>query len=236
MDVPPVARREPTALLSRSFRAIGFDLDGTLVDRDAGVRDYIWNQAQQLGLSPDDWRRYETRFLKLDQQGHAPKNHVFASLKNEFGLEPSVEELVDHFREEAGRKCPLFPEVRRTLTALRGQGVKLAILTNGTSRMQRAKLVSCGLSELVDAVLISEEMGARKPEPAAFRLMCDLLAVSPKECAYVGDHPMKDIAGAQSAGIFGILVERRPVELEDAKPDMIVQDLSRIHMRHLSSD
>ena len=94
-----------------------------------------------------------------------------------------------------------FPEAIATVRALRGAGIRVGVLTNGPSALQRRKLEVSGLGREVDAIAISEEIGVAKPDGAAFVTALDLLGTRADETAMVGDSLENDIAGALAAGL-----------------------------------
>ena len=88
-----------------------------------------------------------------------------------------------------------------TLLALRARGLRLAIVTNGETEFQMRHVGALGLGERVDAVLVSQAEGLRKPDPALFRRAADRLGVKPNCCLFVGDNPAVDILGAHASGM-----------------------------------
>ncbi|MFI5060098.1 MAG: HAD family hydrolase [Actinomycetales bacterium] len=94
------------------------------------------------------------------------------------------------------------------MRALQTAGVRLGILTNGSSEQQVAKLRAIGAYELVDVVLTAEYLGFWKPDVRAFEALARRLEVEPAQCLFVGDHPEQDIAGAIAAGMNAALIDR----------------------------
>jgi putative hydrolase of the HAD superfamily len=89
------------------------------------------------------------------------------------------------------------------LRDLRAAGVRTALLTNGPSWMQRRKVDLLGLEDELDAIGISEELGAAKPDPAAFAATLELIDAAAEETVMVGDHLDWDVRGALDAGMRG---------------------------------
>jgi putative hydrolase of the HAD superfamily len=117
--------------------------------------------------------------------------------------------LVEAFSGWAPSALSLYPGAAEALLRLRSAGLGLGVVTDGNPRIQRAKIAALGLSDLVDHVVISDELGgraARKPHPAAFRRALELLRVSAAEAVHVGDRPAKDVAGAAAAGMRAVRV------------------------------
>jgi putative hydrolase of the HAD superfamily len=82
--------------------------------------------------------------------------------------------------------------------------VKLGILTNGRSDLQRSVVKALGFAPLVSAIVVSEEVGCRKPQREIFDIALALVASAPQESIMVGDDPMADIEGASNAGMYPI--------------------------------
>lgn len=85
----------------------------------------------------------------------------------------------------------------------------LALVTNGASRLQRAKLAVTQLAACFDAVIVSEEVGVGKPDPAPFRAALAALGLTASEVVMVGNDIDRDVAGAHAAGIRPVLIDRQ---------------------------
>ena len=90
------------------------------------------------------------------------------------------------------------------LELLRGWGFKLGIVTNGSEKGQSAKIDVLGLRGLVDAVVISEIVGVKKPDPLIFTVATEALGVAAEEVVFVGDHPQNDVMGAVAVGMQAV--------------------------------
>ena len=100
-----------------------------------------------------------------------------------------------------------YPEVPRVLASLRGSGARLAVVSNWDVSLHEV-LERTGLGPLVDAVVISAQVGAAKPDPAIFRVALDRLGATADAALHVGDSVEHDVAGARAAGIDAVLVAR----------------------------
>ena len=112
-----------------------------------------------------------------------------------------VDALVATFSREAAARLAFLEGAEQALRAARQAGRKTALLTNGRSEVQRPKVFAFGLHTEVDFVGITGELGAWKPEPAAFRLVLDKLGVRPEHALMVGDNEDFDIAPAKALGM-----------------------------------
>ena len=114
----------------------------------------------------------------------------------------------------------LYEDALPVLDELRGQGIKLGLVSN-TGRDLGAFVSHHGLE--VDVVLGSRAFGRTKPHPAIFQEVLSRLEVAPKDSAMVGDSPEDDVEGARAAGIrTALLLDRddRYPEIQDRLPDL----------------
>ena len=201
--------------LTRIWKALGggadplailFDLDGTLHDRRRGIIDFASNQFFRLGVEPHYHQKYVDRFVELDANGMVWKDEVYRSLSKEFDLvgKPSVEDLVSEYLNLYPRFSVEVSGAKRVLGFIRAHGAKVCILTNGRSDLQRAVIDALGFSDYLDAVVISEEVGVRKPQREIFELALDALGVKATDAVMIGDSIKSDVEGALSAGLHAI--------------------------------
>jgi FMN phosphatase YigB (HAD superfamily) len=94
------------------------------------------------------------------------------------------------------------PERRavEVLSDLRGRGLAIAVVSNWDCSLGET-LEQLGLTELVDLVVTSAEVGAAKPDPRIFRYAIEKLAATPERALHVGDEE-SDRAGALAAGML----------------------------------
>jgi putative hydrolase of the HAD superfamily len=120
--------------------------------------------------------------------------------------EAYFDELYELFaRPEVWR---LFPDAMETLADVRRRGLKVGLLSNWDHRL-RPVLAGLGLMPLLDAVTISCEVGAEKPNPRIFHVARLALGVAHgEEVLHVGDSYRDDVLGALAVGMSAVLVER----------------------------
>ena len=135
-------------------------------------------------------------------------------------------ELAECFLADRRRRHVVFPESRTVLDALRSR-VKLGMITNGASDIQRAKILGSELADYFDLILVSGEEGFGKPKPEIFRLAIDRLDVDEASAVMVGDSLARDIAGAASVGMRSVWVNRfaRGIPVGFPSPDLEMRDL-----------
>jgi putative hydrolase of the HAD superfamily len=90
------------------------------------------------------------------------------------------------------------------LDSLRTRGLRLAVVSNTwpePARLVRRELAELGVAERVDAIVLSDEVGARKPDPAIFELALGELNVEPSAALFIGDRLVDDVQGAAAVGM-----------------------------------
>lgn len=184
--------------------AVLFDLDETLLDRTASLRAFLRDQFHRFGpeLGAVSLEAWETRFLERDARGSVHKSKVYPALLRDFGGNPgAADRLLADYAVNCWRHARSFGGMAELLGALRAQGKKLAVVTNGETAFQRRHIEALALDRLVDEVLISEEEGLRKPAPELFHRAAARLGVRSSRCLFVGDNPSADVLGASASGM-----------------------------------
>lgn len=215
------------------IRAIGFDLDGTLIDHvGSSVQAVNALVAALDGTPPEDvhhiWFAIEAEQFELWRSGQIgfqeQRRRRLQAFLPTMGVEApandtALDDLFARYLDAYKAAWRLFPGVTDLLTALRDEGYRLGILTNGAREQQMDKLTTTSLLPLIDVVCVSEELGVQKPDERAFRALTGRLEVDPAQCLFVGDNPHHDIAGAESVGMPALLVDHYgddPLDLESA--------------------
>lgn len=108
------------------------------------------------------------------------------------------EELYEYYTtDQAWHICD--PEAGKVFEALRRAGVKLAVVSNFDTRL-RPLLRALKCEHWFDALAVSAEVEAEKPNPTIFWKACEFLGVEPEDAVHVGDDRRNDIWGARDAG------------------------------------
>ena len=188
------------------MKAVLFDLDRTLLDRDSAIAEYaerLWERWK----TPNDPGRVEfvSRFVELDARGRGDKQAMFRSLVSEVLSGGDAEVLHQEFEGGFPASVHPFADALPVLQALRKEGLLLGVVSNGRGKLQRAKLAGSQLVGLLDVIIISEEIGFRKPAPEIFHAALEALHCRAEEVVLVGDSEQTDIQGAKAAGMFPVL-------------------------------
>ena len=190
------------------------DNDNTLMDFDTAERKALCDALRAKGLPHGDevfhtyheinralWEaleRGETTQAKL-------KIERFAQLIAHYGWEGvDAPALAMDFQEKLSTHADLLPGALHLLETLHGK-MKIALVSNGVSKTQRGRLAVCEFTHLLDAVVISEEIGASKPNPAMVQAALNALGCTdPSQAVLFGDSLTADIACARNAGVDSI--------------------------------
>ena len=91
--------------------------------------------------------------------------------------------------------------------------MKIALVSNGVSAIQRSRLALCPLTPLFDAIVISEEVGVAKPDPKLIEVALEKLGCTNKsQAVMMGDSLSADIKAAVNAGVDSIFFSPKGIE------------------------
>jgi putative hydrolase of the HAD superfamily len=201
------------------IKVVIFDLDDTLCDYEGAKFGGLSAAAELLAtgeetaaaiaqryraIEPDLFRQYLRKELSLaDYREQRFARGVVAR------RDPDLLRAANSaYMAIANGPIALFEDALRTVAGVGDRGLVAAILSNGPTDGQRAKLAMTGLAKVFDHVFISEELGLAKPDPQAFLAVAQRLGVAPAECLMVGDSLEVDVAGALAAGMRALHLDR----------------------------
>jgi phosphoglycolate phosphatase len=219
----------------RAYDLILFDLDGTLVETAPEIMDAVNDTLRRFGLTE------VTQQQVNDWIGHGTRELLVQALADRTGTKPElvrpseflrvVLPVYDTFYEQrCGTRSNLYPHVRETLTKLRDQGVKLAVVTNKEGRYTQVVLDVHQLTPMFDAVVSGDTFPAKKPNPAGVAHCLSQFGVSAGRALFVGDSSI-DAATARNAGLPVWLLPygyNMGQPIEACAPDRVIQDFSSL--------
>jgi len=189
----------------KNYKWILFDADETLFRFDAfsglrlmflqhGIkftkRDYDEFQTVNKAL----WVEYQNGDITSQQLQH----YRFSSWADKLKITPT--DLNHAFQNKMAEICAPIEGAKSLLSKLKGK-VKLGIITNGFTELQKARLERTGLKDHIDLLVISEQVGFAKPHPGIFKhALSNMGNLRPTEVLMVGDNPDTDILGGLNAG------------------------------------
>ena len=219
--------------LDKSIRGLLFDLDNTLIDREAAFVRFAQQFYEEHLRNATSMTRQEvvTRMVLWDEDGYADRAAMFAKWVDEWpeaGLES--ERLLPYYRSEMKQHVEPDADNNRLLADLNRLGVPWGIVTNGNTTGQHVACQAAGLDQLAPFIIVSEAAGYKKPDPRIFRDALELTGLpSPEHVLFVGDNPHADIDGAKRFGMKTAWVRRGRQFPEDFQPpDYFVDHVSEL--------
>lgn len=212
-----------------SLRVVLFDLDDTLYDFQAagraGLEAVLHTSPALEAMSLDAVQTAfmasveETHILVLegkldgDAARRARIRHILSlcSEPREADVDRATTLYVEAYR--AARRA--MPGAVDVLEAIRGQGIRICVVTNNLRREQEEKLRYCGLDQLVDELVTSQDAGAVKPHPAPFLMALRGAGCGPGQAVMVGDSWSGDVLGAVAVGIRPVWLNRTGMDIPD---------------------
>lgn len=176
-----------------------FDLDNTLIDRQAMFARWANGMLERLEIAPVDHLAWLT---EVDGNGYGDKAQWMPLAADRFGV-PESAIATDRERHWVA-SLELDPTVGPALDRLIEAGWTLGMVSNGPPT-QWDKIEAVELAGYFEAVVVSEVVGIAKPDPGIFELAAELCG-HPLDGWMVGDHPHFDVAGGQAVGLSGAWV------------------------------
>ena len=192
-----------------SFKAVIFDLDGTLLDTLEDVVNTLNTVLAEHGYHVHSLDR--GRYLV----GHGMRELVRKALPENTATEALIDtllvELMEHYSTNWNRHSRPYPGIAGMLDDLAAGGVRKAILSNKADRFTQLCAEELLAGWRFDVVMGHREGIAHKPDPAGALLVAGMLELAPGEILYVGDSGI-DMQTATRAGMYplGVLWGFRP--------------------------
>lgn len=177
--------------------SVYFDLDETLLEYTTSFPE-LFAQTVPTAVTEAMIETYSERVLTgISRVEDSPYQRAFDAVCEQYALDLDTESLAAEYIDREASATRISRTVRQLVKAVAVRH-KTGILTNGDGRMQRRKLEEHGLDELMDTVVISNEVGARKPDQEIFDQAKDRLPAD--VFVYIGDTFEEDIIPAREAG------------------------------------
>jgi putative hydrolase of the HAD superfamily len=224
-----------------------FDLDDTIVDYSSPA-ERVWKElypvfarkagvpVEQLQQAVDESRRWYWSDLERFREGRldiqrARRVFVRAGFEK-LGLkaESLADEMADRFSEEREIGIRPFDGAIEALEILQAAGAAMVLLTNGESRLQRAKIKRFSLERFFKTILIEGETGVGKPDPRAHQAALASLRAAPDKTWMVGDDLEFDVRPAKTLGMRAAWI-RKTAERNQSPADVTLPSI-RILVEH----
>ncbi|MDV6290518.1 HAD family phosphatase [Streptomyces sp. UP1A-1] len=179
-----------------------FDLDGTLVDSEPNYYEAGWQTLAEYGVDDFTWTDHEG-YVGISTQ------ETVADWKRRYGLRAPVEELLAvknrHYLDLARTSARAYPEMRKFVELLAGEGVPLAVASGSSPEAIAAILARTGLDSLLPTVVSADEVARGKPAPDVFLEAARRLGADPADCVVLED-AAPGAAAAHAAGMRCIAI------------------------------
>ena len=230
-------------------KAMLVDLDDTILAYDV-VADGAWRSVctahidklpgwtvEQLVAGIESYRRWfwsdPDRHQRARLNLSNARHDVVVGAFRQMGIESLdvARSIGDAYAREREERVRPFPDAVETLATLQQAGVRMALITNGSSASQRGKIDRFDLEQYFDLIMIEEEFGVGKPDERVYLHALDQLGARPDETWMIGDNLAWEVAAPQRLGITGIWHDFRGRGLPDGssvRPDRIVRSLGDV--------
>ncbi|MGY1995813.1 HAD family hydrolase [Streptomyces rochei] len=179
-----------------------FDLDGTLVDSEPNYYEAGRQTLAEYGVDDFTWTDHEG-YVGISTQ------ETVADWKRRYGLRAPVEELLAvknrHYLALARTSARAYPEMRKFVELLAGEGVPLAVASGSSPEAIAAILARTGLDSLLPTVVSADEVARGKPAPDVFLEAARRLGADPADCVVLED-AAPGAAAAHAAGMRCIAI------------------------------
>lgn len=228
-----------------TIKGVLLDIDNTLYPyapcNEAG-KEAAWRKAKDLKYEVsrsefEEFYRMGRNEVKRDLAGTGSAHDRFLYFKRAVGhctgthrARDSID-LAEAFWEAYYDEMEIFPTVENTLKEIKKRGLKIAITSDLTTRIQLEKIDVLGIEDYIDLLITSEETGRDKPSSSMFTLPLLELDLKAKEAIMVGDSISSDIAGGNSIGLTTVLFNEEfdeGVHEEWKKPDFQIDKFSEL--------
>jgi HAD superfamily hydrolase (TIGR01509 family) len=169
----------------------------------------VMTLAEPLGIDPKDWLAEYTKTRDDRDKGRLSTAAAFALALRGCGIEPTdalVDELQRRDIEFSYAHTRLYDDTVPFLSWLRAQGTLIALVSN-CADTTRGLLERLGVIPLVDAVVLSCEVGSMKPSPEIYVTALADLGVAAADAVFIDDQPTFCL-GAESVGVRPIRIAR----------------------------
>jgi phosphoglycolate phosphatase len=204
------------------YRAVLFDLDGTLVDSYSALAEAVNHARRTHGLrdlSASRIKEFVGDGIERLLQRAFERTDVPGSVHDAF---------VARYDEVCCAESKVLADVETTLDRLSKLRVKMAVCTNKTTFFSKKILDFLGLSRHFAAIVGPDVAGARKPDAKHLLFTLDSVQCAPKDSLFVGDMPI-DVRAARNSGLDAAVVatgSSTREELVAARPDHFLERFS----------
>ena len=209
------------------YRAIIFDFDNTLINYTQCEQEALKHTLVHHGILQEEeseWTRFQEIYNPINwsywenRHGYTREQLTLFTFRDALhhylGDSKAAELLADTYWDVFCNSCYFEPGAHDTLQYI-ADYYRVGMITNGYSDSQRKRLRACGIEQYFHSLVISDEVGIRKPDTGIFEVALQDLGFKRSEVLFVGDSLNDDYEGARNAGIDFCFYNRDAVRLGD---------------------
>jgi YjjG family noncanonical pyrimidine nucleotidase len=238
-----VIRKYNQAEDDNMYKAIIFDLDNTLLN-------YSLSEVESMKRTLQDHKIFVNEEEKWHEFWKLFTKHNFThwmDFVNNVGSHKSIEDvLISSFRDSLNlgdtqheiltntywdyfcNTCLFEGGAEEVIHSLKNQ-YKLGIISNGISTAQRKRLAAGNIKDIFESIVVSDEVGIRKPRKEIFEISLSELKLSNHEVLFIGDSLNDDYHGARNAEIDFCFYNRNGISItNEYQPKYIVSQLQEL--------
>jgi len=225
------------------YKAILFDLDNTLLNYSLSELDSMKRTVREHQLFEEGeaewetfWATYTKHNLKhwmdfVNKTGthQSIEDVLVSSFRDTLNTNPSQHEILSHtYWNYFCNTCYFEGGAEEVLHALKSD-YRLGIISNGIGDAQRKRLTVGNVRDMFESVIVSDEVGVKKPTKEIFELSLNELQLSHHEVLFIGDSLSDDYHGAKNAGIDFCFYNRGRIPMTNAyEPKYVVNELQEL--------
>lgn len=196
----------------KTKKGIFFDLYDTLtISNKSLYKQKEINCAKICGVSPEKYKSTWKSLVVRSNLGQFPQTSDRAeevlSLLNIPKKQHIINTIVKYEHEILKNGISLYEDAITTLDTLRQSGLKLGLISNASPSVNIV-IENLNLNKYFDSIVISYEVGYRKPDSRIYEIAAERLSLMPKDCIFVGDGNDQELDGAHKTGMLAIHIKR----------------------------
>jgi len=222
------------------------DFGGVITSNRWGAKDYALIARDSL-LSAG--YKLEKNFIDVFIEIYRRHRRVSLRTLRELNIRKVLEDVLGRFsidynaidviinRYKKGEFCKINVGIDKVLEGIRRLGIGLAIVSNAILRYHDYVLENYGILKFFETIVLSCEVGYRKPDTRIYLEALKRLNVDPRKSIYVGDIPEIDVPGAKKLGMITIIIRHEepytyadlmPISTADITPDYYVDTVHEL--------
>lgn len=223
----------------QNYRALFFDADDTIFDYQKGEHEAFRSTADafDLGDRLDEahelYRKHNSAVWDALERGEITQDELkverFRRMLHDLGADENrASDMSEYYIDRLSEQTHLMPGAEELIRDAAGRYL-LVLVTNGLTSVQRRRFNAAPVTRHFRKILISEEIGIAKPDPAIFSAAFEEFDITPSDVLLIGDSKSSDMGAAHNAGMdfcwLNLKDERAPDEYD---PRYVISHLNEL--------